>query len=330
MLVAAAVGGALVGSHARVRHPGSACRCAMFSKPEEYTVFFDTHAPSATAEQQLVEAPELPLTFGAGTFSTAEELRGMLRARGCDVDAWGAEAEGRATKTVDELWEEIEMGECDLRIDRDGIRRQLSVVKVRVRGPSGAAVELVEASQIFSDGRTRKRGLPLSEKMFPGEKPLDAAERGIVEELGSAIREKRSLWPIELVEDSVVEWAETRTSKSYPDLLSHYSLFQVDAVVHGLPSESFSTVEYDDRCTTTLGGPAIDCQLKLAHTWDWVALLSIQPSELDVPNALDAASMAEEGSLDADTTYMYVSDDRSFSVVQQGARSSRSSERRFR
>jgi len=299
----------------------------MFAKTD-YVCVFDTHG--STEETALQEAPELPLTFGPGAFACAQDLRALLQARGCDVDAWGADRLGRATKTVDELWQEIEMGECGLRFDGESIRRQLSVVKVRVRRPSDTTgTHLVEASQIFSDGRTRKRGLPLSEKMFPGEDALEAAERGIVEELGSAIHEKRALWPIELEADSLVQWAETRRSKSYPDLLSHYSLFQVDAVVHGLPSESFSTVEYDDGCTAT-AAKASECRLKLAHTWDWVDLLTIDGDDdaadgaQGPPTALDAASLAEE----SESCVMYVAEDRSYSVVQQGARGVRSSPQR--
>ena len=200
----------------------------MFSNAPDYFCVYDSHHGSTESSMEVV--PMLPVTFGAGTFACAQELRALLEERGCDVDQWGiTDPQGRVTKTVSDLWEEIEMGECDLRVDQEGVRRQLNVVKVRVRRPDDGTTQLVETSQIFSNGGTRKRGLPLSEKMFPGEAPTEAAERGIVEELGSAISEQRSLWPIEVEPDSLIEWAETRRSQSYPDLLSHYLLFQVRA-----------------------------------------------------------------------------------------------------
>jgi hypothetical protein len=43
---------------------------------------------------------------------------------------------------------------------------------------------LHEAEQIFPDGRRRRRNIPLSEKLLPGESAYDAAARGITEELG--------------------------------------------------------------------------------------------------------------------------------------------------
>jgi hypothetical protein len=43
---------------------------------------------------------------------------------------------------------------------------------------------LHEVEQTFPDGRRRRRNIPLSEKLLPGESAYDAAARGITEELG--------------------------------------------------------------------------------------------------------------------------------------------------
>lgn len=90
---------------------------------------------------------------------------------------------------------------------------------------------------------------------------------------------------------------------------------QVDAVVHGLPSGPFSTVEYDGVASSSPEGMG-EGRLKLAHTWDWVDLLSIDADEEEPPSAVDAAAMAE----DSDSCIMYVAEDRSYSVIPQGAR----------
>lgn len=46
---------------------------------------------------------------------------------------------------------------------------------------------LTEAKQQLPDGRTRSRGLPVSEKLLPGEGWREAALRAVAEELGSAL-----------------------------------------------------------------------------------------------------------------------------------------------
>lgn len=264
---------------------------------------------AAQPEAICVYDTDLPLTLGhrktarAGTFASVVELEQALEQCGLDVSQWGKRVEGSLTKTVLDLWEELERGECDLHLDRGGVRRQLNVVKVRVRPPKArGGDELIETWQIFSDGRRRSRGMPLSEKMFPGEAPLDAAERGIVEELGSAIVEARAEgegmpeWPIEINCEAPVEpWVETRYSSSYPFLASQYSLYQVEAVVHGLPSTAFSTVEIGEGCTYSGG--------QLAHFWEWKG--ADAPDGGAATRATDAATLAQESG----ACVMYVSAD---------------------
>jgi len=288
---------------------GAVSLFASSPEPEQFVCVYDSNR-----EERFLQ--EVPIVFGAGSFASASELNEALVERGVDVTGWGSPFNGGATKSVSDLWEEIELGECDLRVDRLGLQRVLRVVKVRVRRPGHDETHLVESIQTFSDGRQRSRGLPLSEKMFPGETALEAAERGIVEELGSAIVEgsmRSSMpWPIELESNSLVAWDETRASKSYPHLISRYFLFQVDAVVHGLPSESFSTVEFDDRCSDHARDDAA-CRLKLAHTWDWVGLLE----GANHASAVDAAALSE----DSGTCVMYVSSDGAY--VVSGSQQSR-------
>lgn len=261
------------------------CACAMFAHEEELVCVYDTDS---------MEVAQKPIVFGAGSFASASELQEALVERGVDVSSWGRPMSRGATKTVSDLWEEIELGECDLRVDRLGLCRQLNVVKVRVQRPGQEEAHLIESTQIFSDGQVRSRRLPLSEKMFPGERWDEAAERGIVEELGSAMMEDTTLWPIELVADSLVAWDETRTSKSYPHLVSRYSLYQVDAVVHGLPSESFSTVEYVDNCSIRAKDDVVSrCAPRLTYGLETPTQMLPKRDDVDIGRMAAAYKMSK-------------------------------------
>jgi len=175
-----------------------------------------------------------------------------LIAHGLDLSNWGV----GSAKTVEHLFEELEAEETVLRLGARGVRRWLNVVKVRIKPVGEPGLLLVEARQIFPDGRERARGLPLSEKMFANEAPLCAARRGVEEELGPAILEGAR---VDLDAASLTQWRETRESGSYPSLLSHYNLHEIDAVVEGLPMRRFSTVEFGRK----LG------KWQLAHVWEW-------------------------------------------------------------
>jgi len=190
----------------------------------------------------------------AGSFANINHLEAALVSHGVDVSSWGT---GTA-KSLKDLLAELERRECVLHFGPRGVRRWLNVVKVQVRRPEEEEVTrqtrfLMEARQILPDGRERRRGLPLSEKMFAMETPIAAAKRGLEEELGGAIGEQAALDP-----SSLTQWRETRESQSYPTLVSHYNLHQVDAVVDGLPSSTFSTFEHDT-----------DARLVLSHVWEW-------------------------------------------------------------
>lgn len=182
----------------------------------------------------------------------------MLIEHGVHLDSWGV---GLA-KTVADLHAELERGETTLRFGPRSVERWLDVVKVRLHRPGAEArladhlaggAHLVEAWQVLPDGRERTRGLPLSEKMLHREAPLDAARRGVLEELGPN-------FALKLDESSLTQWRETCASHSYPTLLSHYNLHQFDAQIYGLPSEPFSTSEPADSGS--------GCR-RLVHVWEW-------------------------------------------------------------
>ena len=152
------------------------------------------------------------------------------------------------------LFTELELGESVLRYaESDGVvLREVRVVKVRIQRPDAPNESLVEARQIFADGRERARGTPLSEKVLLWEGPVAAARRGVLEELGPALGPRAS--SILIDDASLTAWEETRqSSSSYPTLATRYLLHQVDALVAGLPSTAFSTLE---KCALTAAAAA--------------------------------------------------------------------------
>lgn len=160
-------------------------------------------------------------------------------------------------KSVTQLYEEIHKGECWLQPEPP--LRVVSVVQVLVFQNN---LLLVEIEQELSDQRSRKRCMPPSEKMKPGENWRTAARRCLVEEL------EVSQDQINLVSKTCKPIIRERFSLSYPGLKSQYHIYQVEAEVSDLPEKSFSTKEN----TETLTDQAIN-----KHYWDWIS-----PTELDL------------------------------------------------
>jgi len=217
------------------------------------------------------------------------------------------------------LFTELELCESVLRCtESDGVlTREVNVVKVRVQRPGAPHESLVEARQVFADGRERARGRPLSEKMLPWEEPIAAARRGVLEELGPALGPRSS--SISIDETSLTSWEEVRhTSSSYPSLATRYRLHQVDALVAGLPCRAFSTLElcaltaaaaaaagYNARAlrrrtrrlaspkmgagggnVLSVSGRALELPCDLRHCWEWVPNepAASEPSEGAAPS----------------------------------------------
>jgi hypothetical protein len=126
-------------------------------------------------------------------------MQQQLTSQGVDVSRWGIDR----NKGIAELWTEVQRGEAELRLDSSGrVCRCLSVVKVCVRRPEAPYEHLIEALQIFPDGRRRKRGMMLSETLYRQETPLDGASRGLLEELGTVASAAR----VDLAASSLRTW----------------------------------------------------------------------------------------------------------------------------
>ena len=101
---------------------------------------------------------------GKSSCATAEELEAWLNGCGLDTSTWGKTYE--KTKTVADLWAELQSGETTLVVGGDGrVQRRLRVVKVVVRPKEVPSAHLETSVQRFPDGRERVRNELLSEKV---------------------------------------------------------------------------------------------------------------------------------------------------------------------
>lgn len=194
--------------------------------------------------------------------SSKEALVSRLRHGGIDTTRYGV----GATKSIDSLWKEVQLGESELRSGEEGIERVVRVVRVKVVAEiQGTNHVLVEQWQTLANGNTRRREMLLAGKCMAGEDPRDAAEREVAEELGPDFPMMALRW-----NEDVLNTLDRKISESYPGLASVYetTLFtasmEVDLVASsgdfGLgKSRRFETVETD-----TNGVP------RVVHHWEWV------------------------------------------------------------
>jgi len=168
-------------------------------------------------------------------------------------------------KSIEDLLKEIENGETVLienTIEGDGgtaklsCVRRVSVVVVEITSKAKPNKKLIEYEQTLPSGATRRRERFLSEKIMSGkgETPLEAAKRGIREELGNALDANAVVSIDETsLRSKEEDWS---SSQSYRDLPTRYRFYEVKAEIEGLPvdSDAFTSVE-------TCGTKAV---------WKWV------------------------------------------------------------
>ncbi|CAM8891175.1 unnamed protein product [Rhodiola kirilowii] len=203
-------------------------------------------------------------------FSNPQALSDWLRPRmpSDSFAAWGVQP---GTKNVHNLWLELSEGETSL-ADSVPPVRTVHVVTVRILDAENRV--LIESHQELSDGTTRYRGRPLSEKMKPGEAVDAAVARAIREELGSilykGVSDEDKNEVVKIVPDSYAERVEERVSASYPGLPACYVLHTVNARVDVLPDCEFCTEEdeeYEDSQERNVADKAVSVK---RHHWKWV------------------------------------------------------------
>ena len=152
-----------------------------------------------------------------------EDLRKLLKVSGINLDLWTGE---KGTKTVENLYKEVEDGETELHIDeKTGVSRVVHVVAGDIYyrdNTTGRFYRLKEDRQVSKvDGNIKRRPElhgAVAEKMKVGEDPAEATARGIEEELGLTGDFKFS-------KEEIIE--ETRLTATYPGLNSTYKIHKV-------------------------------------------------------------------------------------------------------
>ena len=178
-------------------------------------------------------------------FENIHQLREWLEANGVNLERWGRSD----AKSAEDLWKEISSGESQ--IQDDSPLRMIHVVNIIIR--SGDRI-LVEEGQQLGRNQKRYRGFPPAEKVKAGESHIDAAIRGLKEEL------QISPDSIRIVSSSVAPQISIHESQSYPGLRTQYTIHEVEVETDNLPDENFWTNE------TNVDDPVAK------HHWKWKSL----------------------------------------------------------
>ncbi len=153
---------------------------------------------------------------------SVKKLKNLLSRYGVDYYMWGK----GATKTLNQLFIEINLGESYLSIENNKLLRTISVVNMFFFFKrKGNFYFLREDRQEFSNGSIRQRNpiSSLSEKMSPNENPVSAIIRGIKEELGFDFYMKGK---------SYLSRTNIRKSSSYPGLKTYYKFYDFTSYIN--------------------------------------------------------------------------------------------------
>ncbi|KAG2493574.1 hypothetical protein HYH03_008093 [Edaphochlamys debaryana] len=166
--------------------------------------------------------------------ASAAELQSWLEQGGVDTNVYG---KGMA-KTVDDLFDEVSKQESILEFEGGKALRIVNVLSLHILNSRGQI--LFEDEQVLPDGRSRRRNVPVSEKMVVNEPWHVALHRAVAEELSSALPPD---YEVTYYKDSYFLRTEYSSSMSYPGLLTKYVFHRVKAHVTGIPDGPFSTTE---------------------------------------------------------------------------------------
>ena len=158
------------------------------------------------------------------TINGVEALQTWLHQEGIDTSTWGKSQ----AKSIYSLWEELEHGEVVLH--KRPPLREVEVVQVVIRRNDKV---LLEIQQELGNGVFRSRNIFPSEKLRSGEDYLEAAKRGLQEEMNLDPQE------VTFVRDSYEKRRTTISSPSYPNLPTRYTIHKIEAAVSDLPTTDF-------------------------------------------------------------------------------------------
>ncbi|MBN2695257.1 hypothetical protein JXR93_11405 [bacterium] len=174
------------------------------------------------------------------------QILDILKQNEIPLQLWGVGDAKSYSHFLDELSKE------ESYFDYKNMVRVLNVVKMVIKNRLGKT--LYEANQELKNGVIKKRMQIPSEKITKSETVLEAALRGILEEL--QIKESY------ILKNRVLPFftQEIRKSASYPGLISCYNLFYVEFVIYELPNYSFITEEIKSNAGDYVS----------THFWEWV------------------------------------------------------------
>ncbi|NCO74186.1 MAG: hypothetical protein GW795_07610 [Cyanobacteria bacterium] len=170
-------------------------------------------------------------------YNTVDELANLLSIYGVDTSNW---THLQGNKTLEQLFIEIkEEEESSLEIIDHKLVRSLKVSSIIVKFKLGNNYfQLVEDKQIFFTGIERKRELStITEKLKNNENSLQAAYRGLEEEIGLKLDSG-------LIFNGETRWE--KISPSYPNLLSVYQLFNYSIILGEKELKSIRFSEYQE------------------------------------------------------------------------------------
>lgn len=167
-----------------------------------------------------------------------KELLDLLQAHNIPLEKWGA----GETKTFEDLLAEIQIGEASIREEKGMlVRLAEGAVLIVYHTNKFGTWRLREEKQVFRDGRERRRDLEMSigEKMYPNEKPADAAYRALREELH--ITDRLPLISLPPIIKGPVP------SQSFPGLTTRYVMhaFEMYLPTHLFRPEGYTEIQRD-------------------------------------------------------------------------------------
>lgn len=156
-----------------------------------------------------------------------ESLKNLLDQNNIDYSDWGKETNDgkKASKTIEDLWIEIQNGETEMIYLEGVLTRRVSVANMNItttNPKTNEIYELYEAERYTFNGQKRKeRTLPCSiagKLTLSTETPQEGALRELEEETSQKITENK----VTYISDEAEPQEKIEDSKSYPNLQAWY------------------------------------------------------------------------------------------------------------
>lgn len=149
------------------------------------------------------------------------KLISILQKYDIDIQDWNHK---KGHKTVEQLAEELNKGESKLELIDDHLMRLVKVSSIDVKFKLGEQYfQLIEDKQILFSGAIKTRNLnTITEKVKINEEFLAGAYRGLAEEIGLNINSGLNF---------IKETSFKQQSPNYPNLISHYQVFNYELIL---------------------------------------------------------------------------------------------------